>query len=149
EITGKTEHGISLTDGSSAAGLTNSYRATIKGGVDGVHLSESSLYTLDENEEKVFGDIVNDGTIQGRTGAGIRLNSSEIGNIDNSGLIGDSKYGWHRDGVNGIHASNSTIAAIQNSGTIRGSKGAGILLDEESTVTNGISNEGKITGKTA
>src|SRR5690606_8705172 len=36
-----------------------------------------------------------------------------------------------------------------NSGTIRGSQGAGILLDEESTVTDGIYNEGKISGKTA
>jgi hypothetical protein len=94
----------------------------------------------------MVGSLTNEsgGTIFGNTGAGIRINSSNVaGAIDNSGMI------FSTTNI-GIHIQNGGMAGSltnESGGTISGNYG--IDLSSSGSISGGINNGGNITGTLA
>jgi len=117
--------GIEITNNSVLnGGITNS--GLIDAGSTGIHVESSIL----------AGALVNTGTIAGGS-HGIGLVDASVGNISNSGLVGD------------IFLATSTLNGnLINSGTIQVSSRSGIEI-AGSNITGNIINDGTISGANA
>lgn len=134
-ISGGTEGGIWLYEGSTITGSINN-AGTIRGlSAPGIKVTSSSS----------IGGITNSGLIRGDGGAGIFISDSSMitGSIVNNapGIISGTNHG--------IHIQSSTVTGgITNSGLIRGDGGAGIFVSSSSMITGAIVNAsgGTISG---
>lgn len=137
-------------------GIHLANHSTLSGGIDNqaggvIDGGESSVGLQLEQGSTITGSILNAGTITSQIGVGsasVRIDNSTVGGaIDNSGLITNTSNGEALLVRNG-----SSIGALVNSGTISGhnidtnDNNNGVDIDG-STVANGITNSGTITGQ--
>lgn len=130
---------ILLSSGSSVGSITND--GTISGGQSGIRLQANTggSPTGGLGASSVTGSITNSGTIIGGSN-GIYLSNSNAGNIVNSGSI------TGRDGA--VLISGSTVGSITNEagGTISGTGQSGLRIQNSSSISGGIVNDGTISG---
>ncbi len=139
--------------------IVNQANGSIQGGLTGISVSETTL----------TGGIINAGTIigSGSSDGGIEIYSSTItGAITNSGQISGASNGMlirsgHIQGgilnqaggtISGstgdaVYVSDSIIHSIANHGTLSGHN-LGLGLFSSTTISNGITNTGTISGAT-
>lgn len=129
--------------GISAGSVTGSNSGTISGSTHGIDTSGSL-------PNQGFGTSVNltsnSGMIEGTATAasGLKVGSGIL--AETSVTVGTNS-GTISGGLNGIAADNSFVTVNNNTGTITGLSGVGILAATTATVTNGVS--GMISGGTS
>lgn len=135
--------GMIHVGGTSGTAIAVNSGSVITGGITNTGTISSSGIGISLGDATLTQGIVNSGTISGGSGAGIFVGGAVTANIVNSGTIAgasgitvgvpshvdDYSFFWGGSSVTANSVPSSTLTgSISNSGTIRGTSGAGISL---------------------